>query len=185
MCKPSVSRSDVPLLCNTLHKNGRKWARRANIFARAAASAALCIYHRFFGGILWPHQIDHTRRANFGAGRAGYLVLHGYAAVKVDHGPPYLHGAFLRGGNGPYGASRANLCTGNAVYPAIAPFKGQRGLQHAAAVVCTPKHLIGTGRNAKLAARATGAQLLYRLRPRRNNCHRTLWLKLTGEGSNG
>ena len=180
MCKPSDSGSDAPLLCHALHINGRKGPRWAHIFARAATSAALCIYHRFFGHILWPHQIDHTRRANLGAGRAGYFVCHCYAAVKVDHGPPYLHGAFLRGGNGPYGASGANLCTSNAVDPAIAPFKSHSGLQHAAAVVCTSENLIGTGRNAKLAARATGAQLLYRLRPRRNNRHSTLWLKLAG-----
>ena len=118
MCKPSDSGSDAPLLCHALHINGRKGPRRANIFARAAARAALCIHHGFFWGILRPYQIDHARRANLGAGRAGYLVCHRYAAVKVDHGPPDLRGAFLRRGNGPYGASGANIGTGNAVDPA-------------------------------------------------------------------
>ena len=144
-CKRAALESDTPLLCHALHINGGKGSRWADIFARAAASATLCIHYGLLGGILWPHKIDHARRTNLGAGSAGHLICHGYAAVEVDHGPPYLQGAFLRRGNGPYGPCRAYLGTGNAVDTAIPAFKGQRGLQHAPAVVCTPEHLIGTG----------------------------------------
>mgnify|MGYP006866784460 CR=1 FL=1 len=162
-----------------------KRARRANIFTCAAASAALRIHNRLFGGIIRPHQIYHPWRAYFGAGSAGYLVRHGYAALKDNDGPPDLHGAFYCRGDRPYGPCGADFRAGHAVDAAITPLKGKGGLQHAAAHIRCPQHLIGTGRNAELTPGAARAKHLRGLRPRRHNGRLPLMALPAGKRRNG